>query len=177
MKLRIVGWMLAGLLLSAPVLAADNIKIGYVDVRAVLLESKTGIQFRADMEKLQKDKEGVVRKEQDKLKSLQQSLEKEFVTLTEAQKQEKQKGFQEKVQAYQKLVADAQGELRQKETDYNNKSFEAIRKIITDVAKAEKVNLVLGRTDMTVLYADDGMDLTQKVIQKFDSRPATPVKK
>jgi outer membrane protein len=170
MKLRFVLWMVAGLLSSAPVLAADGIKIGYVDVRAVLVESKTGIQHRADMEKLVKDKQASIRKEEEKLKSLQQSLQKDALTMTEAQKQEKQKTFQEKVQVFQKMAKDAENDLRQKDADFTNKALEDVRKIINDVAKAEKVNLVLAKSDMTVLYADEGMDLTQKVTEKFDGR-------
>lgn len=172
MKQRIMWCLIAGLLGSAPVLAADGVKIGYVDMRAVVLESKSGQQHKLEMEKFVKDKQAVLKKEEDKLKSLQQSLEKEMLTLSEAQKQDKQRGFQEKVQAFQKSAQDAERDLRQKDTEYTNKSLEEIRKVITEVAKEEKVGLVLGKTEMSVLYAEDGMDLTPKVIQKYDSRPA-----
>jgi outer membrane protein len=172
MKQQMIGCVVAGLLIGAPVLAADSVKIGYVDVRNVVLESKSGKQHKADMEKFVKDKQAALKKDEEKLKSLQQTLEKEMLTLTEAQKQDKQRGFQEKVQAFQKMAQDAERELRQKDTEYTNKSLEEVRKIITEVAKEEKIGLVLGKTDMSVLYAEDGMDLTPKVIQKYDSRPA-----
>jgi outer membrane protein len=171
MKQRILWSMVAGLLVSAPVLAADSVKIGYVDVRAVVLESKSGQQHRAEMEKFVKDKQTALKKEEDKLKSAQQTLEKEMLTLTEAQKQDKQRGFQESVQAFQKRVQDDERELRQKDTEYTNKAVEEIRKIIADVAKDEKVGLVFGKTE--VLYAEDGMDLTPKVVQKYDGLAST----
>ncbi len=172
MKQRILWCMVAGLLVGAPVLAADGVKIGYVDVRAVLLESKSGKQHKANLETLAKDKQAAIKKEEDKLKSLQQTLEKEILTLTEAQKQEKQRSFEEKVLAYRKMGSDADRELRQKDAEYTNKALEEIRKVTTEVAKEEKVGLVLGKIDLSVLYAEDGMDLTAKVIQKYDSRPA-----
>src|SRR4030065_794051 len=172
MKQRIVWGVAAGLWSGAPVLAAASVKIGYVDVRAVVLESKSGKQHKVEMEKFVKDKQAGLKKEEDKLKTLQQTLEKEMLTLTEAQKQDKQRGFQEKVQAFQKSAQDAERELRQKDSEYTNKSLEEIRKVITEVAKDEKVGLVLGKTEMSVLYAEDGMDLTAKVIKKYDSRPA-----
>jgi outer membrane protein len=170
MKQQIMWCLAAGLLIGAPAHAADSVKIGYVDLRAVVMESKTGKQRKADMEKLVKDKQAVFKKEEDKLKSLQQSLEKDAMTLTEAQKQEKQRSFQEKVQAYQKMTQDAERELRQKDAEQTNKSLEVIRDIISETAKEEKLGLVLGKTE--VLFAEDGMDLTPKVIQKYDSRPA-----
>ena len=58
-------------------------KIGYVDVRAVLAGKQTGKQHKANLEAA-KDKQAAIKKEEDKLKSLQQTLEKEILTLTEA---------------------------------------------------------------------------------------------
>jgi len=172
MNTRIIGFLVAGLLASAPVLAVDSVKIGYVDVRAVVLESKAGQQHKAAMEKFVKDKQAALRKDEEKLKALQQSLEKEILTLTEAQKQDKQRSFQEKVQTFQKSAQDAEREVRQKDAEYTNKAIEEVRKLITEVAKAEKVGLVLGKTEMSVLYAEEGMDLTAMVIKKYDSLPA-----
>lgn len=172
MKGMAVAAALAGLLSSVAAIAADKPAIGYVDVRAVLLESKSGKQHKAEMDKFVKDKQTAFKKEEEKLKSLQQTLEKEMLTLTDAQKQDKQRGFQEKVQVLQKTAQAAERELRQKDTAYTNKALEEIRKIITDVAKAEKLALVLGKTEMSVLYAEDGMDLTPKVIQKYDNPSA-----
>jgi outer membrane protein len=165
--------VLAGLALSAPVLA--DVKVGYVDVRAVLTESKAGKQHRADLEKYIKDKQAVIKKEEEKLNSLKQAFEKDALTLSDAQKQQKQREFQEKVQAFQKMAQDADRELRQKDTEFTNQSIESIRAIVAEVAREEKMNLVIGRGE--VLYADDGMDLTVKVTQKFDSRPAAGNKK
>ena len=161
---------LAGLLGSTLVGAADKPAIGYVDVRTVLLESKAGKQHKSELEKQVKEKQAALKKEEDKLKALQQTLEKEMLTLTDTQKQEKQRGFQEKVQTFQKGAQDAERELRQKDSEYTNKTVEEIRKVIADVAKEEKLSLVLGKTETSVLYAEEGMDLTSKVIQKFDSR-------
>jgi len=173
MKTRIIGCLVVGLLVSTPVLAADSVKIGYVDMRVVVLESKAGQQHKKVMDKFVLDKQTALKKEEEKLKALQQTLEKEMLTLTGAQRQEKERGFQEKVQAFQKTVQEDERELRQKDAEYTNKAIEEIRKIIADVAKDEKVGLVLGKTE--VLFAEDGMNLTPKVIQKYDSLP--PAKK
>ena len=173
MKRFAVVAAVAGLLSSMAAIAADKPAIGYVDVRVVLAESKAGKQHKANMDKFVQDKQTALKKEEEKLKSLQQTLEKEMLTLTDAQKQEKQRGFQEKVQTLQKSAQDAERELRQKDADYTNKALDEIRKIITDVAKEEKLSLVLGKTEMSVLYSEDGMDLTPKVTQKYDAQPAT----
>lgn len=170
MKYFITVAALAVLAVSSMAGAADKPSIGYVDVRTVLLESKAGKQHKTEIEKIVKDKQAALKKEEEKLKTLQQSLEKEMLTLSDSQKQEKQRDFQEKVQALQKNAQEAERDLRQKDSEYTAKAIDEIRKVITEVAKEEKLSLVLGKTEMSVLYSEEGMDLTNKVIQKLDSR-------
>jgi outer membrane protein len=165
MKRQIAAMCLAGLAISAPALA--DLRIGYVDMRQVLTEAKSIKQFRADMEKSIKDKQASFKKEEEKLQALGQAMEKEALTLSDAQKQQKQKEFQEKVQAYQKQRQDAEQELRQKDMDFSNKSLEQIRNVIDQLAKDEKLNLILSRNE--VLFSDTGEDLTPKVLAKLDA--------
>lgn len=166
-RIAFIGMAVAGFLIVTVAGAAEKPAIGYVDVRVVLLESKAGKQHKTEMEKFVNDKQLMLKKEEEKLKTQQQALEKEMVTLTDAQKQEKQRAFQEKVKVLQKEAQDADRELRRKD----NEVAEEIRAIIAEVAKEEKLSLVLGKTEMSVLYAEEGMDITSKVMQKMDSRP------
>jgi len=165
--LRVVFVFLLGLAGGAAQ-AADALTVGYVDVRAVLAESKSGKQFRQELDKFVKDKQAALKKEEEKLVSLKNTLEKDALTLSDAQKQQKQKELQEKVQALRKMAEDADRELRQKDLEFTNKALGLIREIIGEVAKEEKVNLVLSRNE--VLYGDEAMDLTAKVTQKYDAR-------
>lgn len=170
-RIAFIGMAVASFLIVTVAGAAEKPAIGYVDVRAVLLESKAGQQHKTEMEKYVKDKQAALKKDEEKLRTQQQALDKEMLTLTDAQKQEKQRGFQEKVKVLQKDAQDADRELRQKDNEYTNKAVEEIRAIIAEVAKEEKLSLVLGKTEMSVLYAEEGMDITPKVMQKMDSRP------
>ena len=167
MKQRKWVWIVAGLAFSVPALA--EVKIGFVDVRAAVTESKTGKQFRAEMDTYVKNKQASLKKEEDKLTNLKQKLEKEGLTLSDAQKQQKQKDFQEKVQALQTMAGDADRELRQKDAEFNKQTMEKVRKIANDLAKSEKLNLILIVGREGVLYAEEGMDLTAKVMEKLDA--------
>lgn len=155
----------------APVLAEDGVKIGYVDLRKVLTESKAGKQHKAEMEKLIKQKQDQLSKEEQKLRDLQQSLEKEKLVLTEAQRQEKQQQFQQRVQDFQRQRAEAQQELSQRDNQFTQRAVADIQDIIREIAKQEKLILVFEKNDMPVLYAADGPDLTEKVLQRYNARP------
>ncbi len=144
-------------------------RIGYVDMQRVVTESAAGKRARAEIEGMVKQKQEQVNREGQKLKSLQESLEKEKLTLTEAQKKTKQRDFEKKVQAYQQLAAEAQRDLREKESEFTRKALTDIRAAIRGLAKEEKLLLVFDKNEQ-LLYAEDGPDLTDKVIKAYDAR-------
>jgi len=157
-------------LLCAAVSASAAERIGYVDMQRVVSESAAGKRARAEIEGMIKQKQEQVNREGQKLKALQESFEKEKLTLTEAQRKTKERDFEKKVQSYQQLAADAQRDLREKDNEYTRKALTAIRAAIRELAKEEKLMLVLEKNEQPVLYAEDGPDLTDKVIKAYDAK-------
>lgn len=157
-------------LLNDAVLAAEKPAIAYVDVRKVLLESKIGKKNKAEFEKMIKEKESALNKEEEKLKAMQEAFQKDQLMMTDDQKKAKQKAFQEKADAYQKMVKDAKQEVGKKDNEYAAKSLTEIRGIIADLAREMKLSLVLEASESGLLYAEEGMDLTPKVIEKYDAK-------
>ncbi|HEX9625702.1 MAG TPA: OmpH family outer membrane protein [Acidiferrobacterales bacterium] len=164
--------LLAGALSAGAADAAEKLRIGYVDLRQVVVESKGGQQHKAEMEKAVKAKQEQISKEEEKLKALKEKFDKDQLAMSESQKQARQQELQEKFQALQKLANDAQGELRKKDMDYTNKSLGEVREIIGALAKEEDLALVFEKSELSVLYAEDGLDLTPKVLQKLDAKSA-----
>jgi outer membrane protein len=158
------------LLLNAPVLAADKSGIAFVDVRKVLLESKVGKKNKAEFEKMIKQKEAAISKEEEKLKALQQAFQKDQLLMTEEQKKAKQQEFQEKADVYQKMVKEAKQEVNKKDSEYTSKALGEIRGIIAGIAKEMKLSLVLEASESGLLYAEEGMDLTPKVMERYDAK-------
>lgn len=150
--------------------AADKPAIGYVNLRTVLLESKVGKQNKAVLDKLIKDKESTLAAEQSKLQAIQRSFQKDQLLMTDAQKQEKQKDFQQKADAYQDMVNEAKQAVNKKDNEFATKSLTDIKPVIAALAKEMKLSIVFDSSEMRVLYAEDGMDLTQKVIDRYDAK-------
>lgn len=170
MSWKVLG--LAALLVAGAAFSAyaEDTRIGYVDMRKVLNESKAGKRAKDDIEKLVKQRQGVLDREQQQLKSMREAYEKEQLLLSDAQKQAKQREFEEKVRAFQQSTAEAEREVQQKQNEYRRKAIPDIQAIIRDLAKAEKLTLVFEKNEMPVLYAIDGPDLTAKVIQRLDAK-------
>lgn len=154
---------------TAPVHAEEPARVGYVDLRKVLIESKAGKHNKAEIEKLIKQKQEQLQKEEQKIKGLQQAYEKEQLLLTEQQKKDKQKEFQDKVQAFQKLQGESEQEVRRKDGEYSQKAIEEIRRLVADLAKDKKLMLVFERSAQP-LYAEPGPDLTAEVLKRYDAK-------
>jgi len=150
--------------------AAEKPTVGYVNLHKVLLESKVGKRNKAELDKLIKEKESMISGEEAKLQAMQQAFQKEQLLMTDVQKQEKQKAFQEKAEAYQKMVGEAKQAVSKKDNEFASKSVADIKVIVADLAKDMKLHLVLDASAGSVLYAEEGMDLTQKVIEKYDAK-------
>jgi outer membrane protein len=161
--------LIVGLLANAGA-SADDIRIGYVDMRKVMTESKVGKRAKDEIEKTIKQRQEGLSRDEQQLKKLQEVYEKDKLLLSDAQKQTRQKEFDEKLKAYQQSTAEAQREIEQKEQEYTRKALPEVRGIIRDLAKEEKLTLVFEKRDMPVLYAIDGPDLTDKVLQRFDAK-------
>ena len=137
MNHRLIAFAVLALgFLATPVSAAE--RIGYVDMARVMSESAAGKRARAEIEGMVKLKQEQISRESQKLKTLQQSLEKEQLTLTAAQKRTKQRDFDKKVQDYQQLAADTQRELGQKNVEHSRKVIVDVRAVIREIAQQEK---------------------------------------
>lgn len=150
--------------------AAEKPAIGYVNLHRVLLESKVGKRNKVELDKLIKEKEDLIAGEEAKLQAMQQAFQKDQLLLTDAQKLEKQKAFQEKAEAYQKMVNEAKQDVNKKDSEFANKSLAEIKTVVAALAKETKLSIVFDANELSVLYADDGMDLTQKVIERYDAK-------
>ncbi|MEE9523715.1 MAG: OmpH family outer membrane protein [Thermodesulfovibrionales bacterium] len=170
MKKVLAAITVSVLLLVGTAYAEENIKIGYVDMRRALNECKAGKIAKVELETMIKAKQKFLDDERKKLDEMQSELEKKASLLSEKAKEEKQKEFQEKVQAYQKLLADAQKEINEKEAEYTKRIIDDIREIVSDIAKSDGYTLVFEKTEISVMYAKDGLDLTDKVVEKYNSK-------
>lgn len=162
--------LLLSLLIPLTGFAAEKLPLGYVDVHRVLLESKVGKKNKADLDKLIKERKAAISQEEGKLQAMQQAYQKDQLLLTAEQKEQKQKEFQTRVEAYQKMVKAAEQEVNSKDNEYAAKSLADIKAIIAEIAKERKLTMIFGTPEAGLLYADPDLDLTPQVIQRYDAK-------
>lgn len=163
-----IGWCALGFALLFPSgVAAQDLKIGYVNVVKVIQDAPQG---EAALKKLEaefgpRDRDLVATR--NKIKQLEGELEKNALVLKEAERRDKENTL---VSLRRRLERTSQ-EFRE---DYNvrrNEELAALQKIvhkaIIELAKQESFDLILHEG---AIYASDKIDITDKVLRKLGKK-------
>ncbi len=163
----------AGLTLSAaPAEAAvpDTKKFALVDLQRVLMETSQGKTAKADLEKaVAKSSARLERKAADLQKSYE-DLQAKANLLSEAELYKRQQDLMTADQELQQLYAEAQDDLAKKEGLLMEKIYKNASTVVAKMAKDEGVQIVLVKSELTVLYANPQLDITNKVIVAYDKK-------
>jgi outer membrane protein len=168
---RCFVWVALVALILAPFAAqaqAPAIRIGYVDLQKVMIESDRGKEARKALsEELDKRKKEVGQR-QDELQRLKDSLEKQSVMLTPEARLEKEKQYQAKLKDYQRITNDYQAELQQKDQEFIQKILKDLEEVIKGMGESEKYTLILEKTQAGILFAASSSDVTDKVVALYN---------
>jgi outer membrane protein len=148
--------------------AQDRVKIGFIDLQRAITESQAGKRAKDRFQLQVKKVETELLKEKQELERLRAELDKKGPLLKEEERRNLEGDLQKRYVNYQRTMADHQQDLRQKEGLMTSEILKDLEKIVNDVGKAEKFTLILERSQ--VLYSDQGIDVTNKVIEAYNSR-------
>lgn len=164
------GLLLGLSLVSAPVFAQDVKKIGYVDLQRALNSVEEGKKAKAKLKKEFESKQKTLTKKQNEVKNLKQSLESGAEMMTDQAKRKKAIELQQQMASLQQLYMEMQRELAEKESKATQKIFGKMETIIAKIAEDKGYDLVLEKTESSVLFAKDSMDLTDELIKRYNSK-------
>ena len=151
---------------SSVVSPKTGMKIGYVDVRKVFDSCTATHQAVLSLRKEIESKQGALAKEEEEIMALQKELREKEVVLSEIEKKKRQAEIDDKTTLFKKKAENAQQEMAIKEREFTNSIIKSIQTVITEIAKQENYNLILEKD--SILYGDNVVDLTDKVIEKLN---------
>ncbi len=165
---RIIVFVLAVLFLAAPAFAAD-VKIGYIDLQKALNSSDAGKAAKEKIGKTVQEYQGTVEARQKELKKLKDDLDKQTLVLSDEARAAKEREYQQKLKDYQRFTKDIQEELQQKDADYTRQILEDLLKLVKEIGQKEGYTVILEQAESSILYADEKIDLTEKVISAYNA--------
>ena len=166
-------WLVLVVLAFSPALvsAQEKVKIGFIDIQRAITESSAGKKAKARFDAQVKKAESDLLKEKQELERLKTDFDKKGPLLKEDERRNLEADMQRRYVQYQRTMQDHQQELRQREGEMTQDIIKELQQIVTDVGKAEKFTLIFERTQ--ILYHDQGIDITNKVIETYNSRAKT----
>lgn len=145
-------------------------KVALVDLQRVLMETSHGKNAKEDLEKAVARSTAKLERKAADLQKQYEDLQAKAAMLSDAVLGERQRDLMAAEQELQQLYAEAQQDLTKKEGLLMEKIYKNASKIVRKMAKAEGIQIVLVRSELTVLYANPKLDITNKVIVAYDKQ-------
>jgi outer membrane protein len=164
-KMKWVGIGLLSLLCLPQMVNAADMKVGVIDFRLLVSQSKDVKAAKKTLEAQFKPKQEAIVALQNSIKADMEKFQRDAAVMTDVQK----KSLQEKVlKARDELNARGR-EYEQALNQAQNKTMQAffakVKKIVDEVAASDKYDLILQRENTP--FAKSSMDITAKVAKKL----------
>jgi outer membrane protein len=173
MKTTALQWLSATALIltAAAPAAAQELKIGYVNSERVMRESNPAKAAQAKLQAEFSKREKELDDSAAKLKAAADKLEKEAITLSESERNRRQRDLVESDRDLQRKRREFQEDLNQRRNEELASVIERANRVIRQIYESEKYDLVL----QEVIFAGARVDITEKVIKVLNA-PAGPGK-
>jgi outer membrane protein len=167
------------LLLATTAMAAGG-KTAIVDSQEVFDKTILGKKYQGVVREYYESRKKILDLDAEEIQKLQDDYtkQKQANALKPAALQKKEETLSRKMNEFQKKRDDFSEEIGKKNEELSVEFNEQLSLTLKDIAKREKVSLVLNKTINilskaevpAVLYADDKLDLTEKVIAAMDKK-------
>lgn len=165
-----ISFIVAISLLFVPLVSAgDNEKIGIVDFKELINNSKAGSLVKTEIKEKGEALQTELNKSQADLKRMQQTYERESILWTEKQRKEKQKSFQIKLNELKKLQLQNTREFNEFRSNLFNELKEKLVNYLETKGKDEGYALIIEKQSGEVLYANPSFDITKDIIKHYDN--------
>ncbi|MDD4544298.1 MAG: OmpH family outer membrane protein [Bacteroidales bacterium] len=153
---------------STPIIQNGELRIAYVDTDSIMLQYEYAKDLEQGLKSYQKQLEssyeGQLRKLQTDFENYQKTGDK--LTLTEQRRKEEDlmKRQQELPEVQQRMMS----QLQERQVEDNKKLLNSVYAFIKDYnSKNKKFNIILSKSyvSSSVLYADQGLDITKEIIK------------
>ena len=156
---------LIGALPALPALAQG--KIGYVSTERILRDSAPAARAQKKLEAEFLRREQELTKVGEQLKRLQDDLDKNGLTMPEAQRRNKERDFNELNRDFQRKRRELQEDANQRKNEELASVVETANRVIRQIAEVEKYDFIL----QDVVFFNPRIDITDQVIKALDGKP------
>ena len=136
-------------------------KIGFVNSQRILNDAPQAARAKKKIEKDFEKRDQELQRIAKQLQGLQESMDKNSVTMAESERRTKEREFGELTRDFQRKQREFREDLSQRQNEEMAAIFERVNKIIKQIAEAEKYDIIF----QEAVYANLRIDITDKVIK------------
>lgn len=173
--------------LAGQAIAQQQLKVGVVDLQAVLDNSTHGKAAKDHLKELSiklqeeiKSKREVKEQREEELQKLRQEIQTQGLVLSREAREAKAEAYRKKVRALKRFIddtnrfiEDATQEFREREVRQTQRLIVQIRDVIRKLGEQSGYSLILEGNEAAsvVLYFGKTIDLTQQVTERYNQTP------
>jgi outer membrane protein len=172
-RLIVAGAVATAALLALPATAQ---KVGVIEVQRIVQESAVGKESLARIQKIQGAKQEELVKRQTDLRDMEKKIQEQGKSLSEEAMEKLQKDYQAKALDLKRFQDDAQRELEDLQRKELGELEKRVLPVIEAVSKELGYSLVFNKYQSGLLHAENSVDITDAVIQKFNTAIAAAPK-
>ena len=154
------------MMLAASAVQAQEMKIGYVNSERVLREANLAKTAQAKLEAEFGKREKDLRDLETKLRGAAEKLEKDAPTLSENERNRRQRDIVEQERDLQRKRREWQEDLTQRKNEELSAVVEKANRVIKQIFEAEKYDLIL----QDAIHFSARVDVTKKVIDALNAQ-------
>jgi outer membrane protein len=144
-------------------------KFGFVNTERILRDATPAQRAQKKIEAEFQKRDQELAKVAEQLKRLQDELDKNSVTMSEAQRRNKEREFGDLNRDFQRKQREFREDLNQRRNEELAQVVEQANRVIRQIAEQEKYDIIL----QDAVFASPRIDITDKVIKALDgNKPA-----
>lgn len=156
-------WMMAGVMatvLSGSALATE-LKVGYVNTQRLFRDAPVAIKAQKKLDAEFSKRNQDLQKQAKTIQTIQETLEKDAVTLSEKDRLSRERELAEQSRDFQRKQREFREDLNLRQNEEMAAVLERANRVIKTIAEAEKYDLVV----QDAVYVSQRLDITDKVIK------------
>ncbi len=160
--------LLVAMLVAFPVSyasASETLKVGYVNTQRIFRDAPTAVKAAKKIETEFSRRDQDLQKMAKQLQGMQETLEKNAVTLTESDRRTKEKELNELSREFQRKQREFREDLNLRQNEENAAIIEKANKAIKQLAESEKYDLIV----QDVVWVSPRLDITDKIIKALSA--------
>lgn len=144
---------------------AQEFRIGFVNTDRIFREANTAKQAQTKLEQEFSKREKELVDMGNNLKTASEKLERDAPTLSEVQRNQRQRSIAEQDRDFQRKRREFQEDLNARKNEELQQVLERANKVVRQIAEAEKYDLIL----QDAVYVNPKHDITEKVIRAINT--------